>query len=68
MLILITKDGATRIAKEVRDLAEAKTFADMGFMVHAVEDGVETPLADLLAAADGQIQPAPAAVARKKKK
>lgn len=33
MLILIEKDSATRVPREVRDLAEAAALADQGFTV-----------------------------------
>lgn len=52
MLILVTKDSATRIPKEVLDLGEANTFAHNGFCVHVVQGGVEFPLADAQAAAE----------------
>jgi hypothetical protein len=51
MHILIEKDSATKVPREVKDLEEAKSFQDMGFMVQVqTEDGM-VPLATLLAPA-----------------
>lgn len=43
MLIMIEKDSATRVAKEVADDAEAQSYADRGFTVFRVVDGVSVP-------------------------
>lgn len=57
MQILITKDSATVVSKEVTSLEEAKQYADNGFHVDVVvEDGVKRSLADVLAAADGEVK------------
>ncbi len=43
--ILIEKDSATRIPKQVADLDEARAFAANGFAVHVIgEDGTASPL------------------------
>lgn len=45
MQILITKDGSTKIPREVADLAEAHQIASTGFHVELLgEDGKGSPL------------------------
>lgn len=47
MLILIEKDSATKVARDVADLAEAQSFAAQGFAVSVVNaDASVTPLAE----------------------
>jgi hypothetical protein len=49
VLILIVKDTATQVPREVKDLAEAQLFADQGHHVLVQnEDGSKTPLADVI--------------------
>lgn len=53
MLILIEKDAATRVPREVKDLDEARAAASLGHAVHVQqEDGSTVPLADVLARAE----------------
>lgn len=49
MLILIEKDSATRVPREVPDVAAARVFADQGFHVVAVVDGTKMSLDDYAA-------------------
>jgi hypothetical protein len=57
MLILIEKDSATRIPREVRDLEEAQGVAVQGFTVHVQQpDGSTLPLSDALAAQEAQAE------------
>lgn len=50
MLILIVKDSATQVPREVRDLQEAQGFADQGHHVLVQsEDGTKVPLAEAIA-------------------
>lgn len=52
MLIMIEKDAATKVSKEVAGMDEARGFAAMGFHVQLVgEDGGLSPL-DPVAVAD----------------
>jgi len=45
MLIMIEKDAATKVSKEVAGMDEARGFASMGFHVQLVsEDGSLSPL------------------------
>ncbi len=50
MLILIEKDSATRVPKEVADIDEARAFEQNGFVVHVMGEGGEL---SPLPAADG---------------
>lgn len=53
MQILIEKDSATKVPREVADADEARAFAHQGFVVHVVnEDGSTSPLADEAPAAE----------------
>jgi hypothetical protein len=59
MLILIEKDAATKVSKEVADLEEAKGFASNGFAVSVQnEDGTFTELSKVLAAQDPEVDAA----------
>jgi hypothetical protein len=52
MIVLIVKDSATQVPREVKDLAEAQSFADQGHHVLVQnDDGTKVPLAEALAAA-----------------
>lgn len=45
MLILIEKDSATKVPREVADADEARGFEQQGFVVHVVNsDGSTSPL------------------------
>jgi len=45
MQILIEKDAATKIPKEVADVDAARSYVAQGFVVHVVnEDGSTSPL------------------------
>lgn len=45
MLIVIERDSATRVPKEVADVEAARAFEAQGFAVHIVnEDGSTSPL------------------------
>lgn len=45
MHILIVKDSATKVPREVKDIDEARAFALQGFPVLVIgEDGTESPL------------------------
>lgn len=60
MHILIEKDSATKVPREVKDLEEAKSYQDMGFMVQVQTDEGMVPLATLLApTAPAEAEPAP---------
>ncbi len=62
MLILIEKDSATKVPREVADADEARAFEQQGFVVHVVnEDGSTSPLG-------GAPQPEPAEEAPKTKR
>lgn len=51
MLILVQKDAATKVSKDVADVEEAKGFASNGFHVSVQnEDGTYTELSEFLAA------------------
>lgn len=55
MLILIEKDSATKVPREVRDISEAQVFADQGYPVYVVNaDNTNTPLADFVAALESE--------------
>lgn len=59
MRILIEKDAATKVSKDVADLEEAKGFASNGFAVSVQnEDGTFTPLAEVLANQDPEVDAA----------
>lgn len=50
MLIMIQKDAATKISKEVETLEDAQVFANNGFHVSVQNDeGVMVDLADVVA-------------------
>ncbi len=50
MKIMIEKDAATKLQKEVADLDEARGYAENGFHVSVEnEDGTYTPLSEVLA-------------------
>jgi hypothetical protein len=52
VLILIVKDGATQVPREVASLEEAQAIANQGFDVLVQgEDGTKLPLAHAIAAA-----------------
>ena len=54
MLILIERDSATKVPKEVKDLDEAQAYAAQGFSVHVVgDDGTAKPLSAVLAEESG---------------
>lgn len=50
--ILVTKDGATVVPKEVESLDDAKTFLEAGFHVDVETDAGRVPLPDAIAYAD----------------
>jgi len=61
MLIMIQKDAATQISKEVETLEDAQVFANNGFHVAvAQEDGSFKPLTDVLAEEPAEVEAAPA--------
>jgi hypothetical protein len=61
MQILIEKDAATKVPKEVADVAEARSFVAQGFVVHQVnDDGSLSPLPE-----DAPAEEAPKAKRRK---
>jgi NAD/NADP transhydrogenase alpha subunit len=52
MLILICKDSATQVPREVASVEEAQAFAAQGFEVLVqLEDGSKKPLSELLSTA-----------------
>jgi hypothetical protein len=62
MLILIEKDAATRVPKEVADLNEARGYVAQGFTVHLMgDDGTVSPLPGDEPAATEAVEAAPAA-------
>lgn len=57
MLILIHKDSATKVPREVKDLEEAQSFALQGFPVSVVADGGEISLEEALQREEAGKQP-----------
>jgi hypothetical protein len=59
MLILVQKDSATVVPREVADDAEAQTFVDRGFTVERMlEDGTKVPFTMAPAAEEAAAEPA----------
>lgn len=56
MHILIIKDSATKVPREVKDMDEARAFASQGFPVEIVnDDGSTSPLPPESAAPDSAV-------------
>lgn len=69
MLIMIEKDAATKVSKEVAGMDEARGFAAMGFHVQLVgEDGSLSPLDEPAVEAEAPAAPAKKAAAKKSKR
>ena len=52
MLILIEKDSATKIPKEVASLEEAEAYRAQGFVVHVPDQAAPAPAAENQGASD----------------
>lgn len=60
MHVLVTKDGATKVAREVRNLDEARQIQQTGFVVELInEDGSVSQLPE--AEAPAEVNPPPPA-------
>jgi hypothetical protein len=65
--ILIERDAATRVPKEVEDLAAARAYESMGFSVHLQnDDGTSSPLPADAPAEVAAPEPAPSPAAAPK--